>query len=335
MRNVLFATILASLVALGCGSGGDGAQTGAPAPSDGGKKLRIAVIPKGATHEFWKSVKAGADAAAAEIGCEVIWSAPDKEDNRDSQISKVQDFISQKVDGIMLAPLDDTALRQPVMEAQSAGIPVLIFDSGLKDVETVSYVATDNEAGGYLAGKELARLLNGKGKVAMLRYLVGSASTTQREEGFLRAMKETSGITVVSENQYAGASVETAQKASENMLTPLKATDGTLGLDGLFAPNESATFGMLRTLEDNSWAGKVKFVGFDASSKLVDGLKAGGIDALVVQNPFNMGYLGVKNMVAHLKKEKVEKAIDTGAVLVTKANMEEPNVAKLIGPPGK
>lgn len=326
-------------ILVGCGSGGsstpEGGTTGTSPTASGNSSYRIAVIPKGATHEFWKSVHAGADAAAKELGCEVIWSAPDGENNRDSQISKVQDFISQKVSGICLAPLDDTALRQPVMEAQSAGIPVLIFDSGLKDVETVSFVATDNEKGGYTAGQHLAQLLGNKGRVVMLRYQVGSASTTLREQGFLKAMKEVPGITVVSENQYAGPSVETAQKASENMLAPLKGADGSLNINGIFCPNESATFGMLRTLEDNQWAGKVKLIGFDASEKLIEGLKSGNVDGLIVQNPFNMGYLGVKNMVAHLKKEAVEKRIDTGANLVTKANMNDPEIAKLIAPPAK
>ncbi|MFN8220019.1 MAG: substrate-binding domain-containing protein [Fimbriimonadales bacterium] len=319
----------------GSSSSTEGGTTGGPAPTGGGgQTYRIAVIPKGSTHEFWKSVHAGAEAAAKELGnIEVIWKGPDKEDNRDSQISTVQDFISQKVNGIVLAPLDDTALRQPVTEAQTSGIPVLIIDSGLKDVETVSFVATDNEKGGYMAGSELARLLNGKGKVVMLRYQVGSASTEQREAGFMRAMKENPGITVVSDNQYAGATVETAQKASENLLAPLKGADGKLSIDGIYTPNESSTFGMLRTLQDNGWAGKVKFVGFDASAKLIEGLTKGEINGLIVQNPFNMGYLGVKTLVASLKKETVEKRIDTGATLVTKENMAQPDIEKLITAP--
>jgi ribose transport system substrate-binding protein len=210
---------------------------------------------------------------------------------------------------------------------------VLIIDSGLKDIETVSFVATDNEKGGHMAGEHLAKLLGGKGRVVMLRYLVGSASTEAREKGFLAAMKENPGITVVSENQHAGPSTESAQKAGENLLQPLKNADGTLGIDGIFCPNESATFGMLRVLQDNNWAGKVKFVGFDASAKLIEALGKGEINGLIIQNPFNMGYLGVKNMVAFLKKEPVEKRIDTGATLVTKDNMADPEVAKLIAPP--
>ena len=335
MKILSYLGMLAMFATIGCSGGSttEGAGSGSPTPVPSDKKLRIAVIPKGTTHEFWRSVHAGADAAAKELGVEVIWKGPMKEDDRDSQISVVQDFVTNKVDGIVLAPLDDTALRGPVDEAQRSGIPVLIFDSALKDIETVSYVATDNEKGGQMAGEYLVKLLGGKGRVVMLRYQAGSASTDARERGFLNAMKAAPGITVVSENQYAGATTESAQKASENLLVPLKKADGSIDINGIFCPNESSTFGMLRTLQDNGWVGKVRLVGFDASTKLVEGLAAGEIDGLILQNPYNMGYLGVKNLVAKLKGETVEKRIDTGANLITKDNMKEPEMVKLLEPP--
>ncbi len=297
------------------------------------KRLKIAVIPKGATHEFWKSVHAGANDAAKELGVDIIWKGPLKEDDRESQIKVVEDFVSSGTSGIVLAPLDDTALRAPVQNAIKNKIPVLIIDSGLKDVETVSFVATDNFKGGQMAGEHLAKLLGGKGNVIMLRYQEGSASTDAREKGFLDAIAKSPGIKVVSSNQFAGATTETAQKASENLLASHKKGDGTLDVDGLYTPNESSTFGMLRTLQDNKWAGKVKFVGFDASSKLIDALKAGEINGLVVQNPRKMGYLGVKTLVESIQGKKAEPRIDTGATLVTKENMTTPEVAKLLEAP--
>ncbi|MFZ4507241.1 MAG: substrate-binding domain-containing protein [Fimbriimonas sp.] len=305
--------------------------TKAPEPAAAGT-IRIAVIPKGTTHEFWKSVHAGADDAAKELGVEVIWKGPVKEDDRESQIKTVEDFVTNKVSGIVLAPLDDTALRGPVDEAKGAGIDTVIIDSALKSEDTVSFVATDNKKGGYLGGKRLAELLGGKGKVVLLRYQEGSASTAEREQGFLDAMKEAPGIQVVSSNQYGGATVETAQKAGENLLAPYKQGD-KLTIDGIFTPNESTTFGLLRVLEDGGLAGKVKFVGFDASTKLIEGLRADKINALVVQNPRKMGYLGVKTMVAHLKKEKVDKRVDTGVVVIDKATIDSTEIKKLIEPP--
>lgn len=317
-------------IAGGCGNKPEEtvSSSGGVKSGDGAKKLRIAVIPKGSTHEFWKSVHAGASEAAAELGVEVMWKGPQKEDDRDDQIKVVEDFITQKADGIVLAPLDDTALRIPVQSAIDSGIPVLIIDSGLKDIDTVSFVATDNFKGGQMAGERMLEKLGPSGgKLIVLRYQEGSASTTERENGFLDAVKGKPGVEILVEDIYAGATTETAQKASENLLARFKE------FGGVFCPNESSTFGMLRALQDSGMAGKRVFIGFDASTKLVDGLKAGEIDALVVQNPRKMGYLGVKHMVEHLNKKSVEKRVDTGAVLITKDNMAEPEVAKMLEAP--
>jgi ribose transport system substrate-binding protein len=305
--------------------------TNAAEPTEGGAKLTIAVIPKGTTHEFWKSIHAGAMKAAEELGVEIIWKGPLKEDNRDDQIKIVEDMTNRGVNGIVLAPLDDTALRLPVEDAVAKKIPVVIIDSDLKSEKYTSFVATDNYNGGKIAGRALAKLLGGKGKVAMLRYAEGSASTAKREDGFMDGVMESKGIQVVSSNQYGGATTETAYKASENLLAPLKTAEG-LGVDGIFACNESTTFGMLRALQDAKLAGKVKFIGFDSSEKLVDALGKGELDGLVLQDPMNMGYLGVKTMVAALKGEKVEKRISTGETLATKANMNDPNIKTLLAP---
>ncbi len=320
------AAALAALMMFGCQQGG-----GAPEGKEtSDKKLRIAVIPKGSTHEFWKSVQAGANEAGSELDVEVIWKGPMKEDDREDQIKVVEDFVAQGVDGIVLAPLDDTALRIPVTQAQGANIPVLIIDSGLKDVDTVSFVATDNFEAGKSAGQKMLDLLPNGGRLLVLRYQEGSASTHEREEGFLSVVKGVSKVAIVSDNQYAGATTETAQAASERLIERFREGSG-VGFDAVYCPNESSTFGMLRALQDAGLAGKVRFVGFDSSTKLVEGLEKGEIDALVVQNPFLMGKLGVEAMVKHLKKESVEKRVDTGAKVVDKANMTDPEIARLIG----
>ncbi|HUG52737.1 MAG TPA: substrate-binding domain-containing protein [Vicinamibacteria bacterium] len=310
-----------------CGGGGGGASGGGEA-----EKLTIAVIPKGTSHVFWQSIHAGAVKAAREVGAEVIWRGPLREDDRDSQVSEVEGFVSRGVDGIVLAPLDDSALVSPVASATRSGIPVVIIDSGLKGGDYVSFVATDNRKGGRLGGEHLARALGGKGKVAMLRYAEGSASTNEREDGFLEAMKASPGLQVVSSNQYGGADVESAYKKSENLLSNYKRPDGSLGLDGIFTPNESTTFAMLRVLLDNGWAGKVRFVGFDASENLVKALREGHVDALVVQDPINMGYQGVKTIVAHIKGQPVEKRIDTGVQVATRENMDQPELKDVLHP---
>jgi ribose transport system substrate-binding protein len=294
--------------------------------------LTIAVIPKGTSHVFWQSIHAGAEKAASEAGATIIWRGPLREDDRDSQISEVEGFVSRGVSGIVLAPLDEAALAQPVADAARRGIPVVIIDSGLKGQDYVSFVATDNRKGGRLAGDHLAQLLHDSGKVVMLRYAEGSESTLQREEGFLEAIGSRKGIELLSSNQYGGADVEGAYTKSEAMLSRFKRADGSLGVDGIFTPNESTTLAMLRVLEDNGWAGKVRFVGFDASDTLVKGLGDAHIDGLVLQDPVNMGYLGVKTMVSHLRGQPVEKRIDTGVRLIPRDHMNDADAKELLHP---
>lgn len=297
----------------------------------GANTLKIAVVPKGTTHEFWKAVHAGADKAGKEAAVEVIWKGPLKEDDLKQQIEVVQSFTAQGVNGIVLAPLSDKALGASVKGAVAAKIPVVIFDSDLQGQDHTSFVATDNRAAGRLAGDHLAKALGGKGKVVVLRYQEGSASTANREEGFLEAIKKATGITVVSENQYGGATTESALKTSENLLSAQNAATG--GVDGIFTPNESTTFGMLLALQKAGLAGKLKLCGFDASDKLVAALEKGEIEALVLQDPFKIGYLAVKTMVAHLRGTPVEKRIDTGAKLVTKDNLPSKEVQDVLHPP--
>ena len=295
----------------------------------------IAVIPKGTTHEFWKSINAGAFKARDELSAkgvkvDVIWKGPLREDDRDQQIQTVENFTSRRVSGIVLAPLDSRALVRPVANAVRAKIPVVIFDSDLNSDTYVSFVATDNYKGGAMAGQEMGRLLGGKGNVILLRYAVGSASTEAREKGFLDTLKEKfPAIKLLSADQYAGPTRETSYQAAQNLLSRFGRD-----VDGVFCPNENSTIGMTKALRDiNRAGGKVKMLGFDAGSQSVADMKSGDVQGLVVQNPVLMGYKGVMTMVEHLQGKPVEKRIDTGVVLVTKENMEQPQVKELLNPP--
>ena len=296
--------------------------------------LTIAVIPKGTTHEFWKSIHAGAVQASQELSAQgtpvtIIWKGPLREDDREQQVQVVEGFLSQGVQGIVLAPLDNVALVRPVEEARRAGVPTVIIDSGLETDSIVSFVATDNYKGGQLAADRLGSLLGGKGSVLLLRYAEGSASTTERERGFLEQLKaKYPGIRVVSSDQYAGPTRETAKRASENLLNRF----GT-SLGGIFTVNESSTIGMLLALQDIGLAGKVRFVGFDATGILLDAIKAHQLDGIVVQNPMRMGYLGVKTMADYLRGKPVERRIDTGVILVTGANLDSAATQEVIHPP--
>lgn len=298
------------------------------------KKYTIAVIPKGTTHEFWKSIHAGAIKAQQEFSgqgtqVEVIWKGPLREDDREQQIQVVEGFISQGISGIVLAPLDSRALVRPVEEAKSAQIPTVIIDSGLESDNIVSFVATDNYKGGVLAADRLSEVMDGKGKAILLRYQEGSASTEERERGFLTQLKaKYPNIELISSDQHAGATRDLAKRASENLLN-------RFGNDvqGIFTPNESTTAGMLLALQDFGRTGKVSFVGFDSSQQFIDAMRNKQLHGIVVQNPFNMGYLGVKTMVDHLSGKQVEKRIDTGVVMITPENLDTPESQQLLRPP--
>lgn len=290
-------------------------------------QIEIAVIPKGMTHEFWKSIRAGALQAASEFGVEVLWKGPQKEDDRAQQITVVEDFISRGVDGIVLAPLDDRALMRPVRDAVRENIPVVIIDSDLQGKDFVSFVATDNYKGGVLAAREMGRLLEGQGAIFLIRYQEGSASTTKREAGFLDTItQEFPQINFLARDQYAGTTTETSYQLAENLLSRFPE------VDGIFCPNESSTFGTLRALQEAGKAGNIVFVGFDSSPKLVQGLKDGQIQGLILQDPVKMGYLGVRQMVFYLRGQPIEKRIDTGVYMVTRENMDDPKMRVLLLP---
>ncbi len=299
------------------------------------KVYNIAVIPKGTSHEFWKSIHAGAEKARFELAAQGIkvninWKGPIREDDRDQQIQVVENFTVRRAQGIVLAPLDSQALVAPVEAAVRAKIPVVIIDSGLKSEKQISYVATDNFKGGQIAAEHLGRILNGQGKVIMLRYQVGSASTEGREAGFLDVMKSKfPKMELLSTDQYSGATRDSAYQAAQNLLNRFDKE-----VNGIFAPCEPVTIGVMLALKDAGKAGgKVKLVGFDAGSRSVEGLKKGDVQGLVVQNPMRMGYLGVMTVIDYLNGKKIEKVVDTGVQLVTADNMEKPEIKELLYPP--
>ena len=313
MRRMLLTVCVALSVSLGC--------------KKESTKLQIAVIPKGTTHEYWRSVNAGAEQAGKDLGVDIIWRGPLKEDDRAAQIQVVQQFVSNHVAGIVLAPLDNRGLVDPVQLAGSQNIPVVIIDSALEaqvGKDFVSFVATDNYKGGSIAGAELARLLDNKGKIVLLRLGEGSASTLDREKGFLEEIAKHKDMRMLVSDRYAGATMDAAEKTALNMIDTIRQADG------IFTSNESTTAGMLSALRTAGLAGKAKFVGFDATAALIDALKNQEVNALVAQDPYHMGYEGVRVMVDHLHGKPVDQRIDTGVHLITLDNLKSPEIQELL-----
>ena len=318
----LFIFLVVAILSAGCGKSGRESAKNAPV-----SKFTIAVIPKGTTHEFWKSIHAGAVKAADETGVDIVWKGPLIEDDREEQLQIVETFVAGKISAIVLAPLDNRSLIVSVREAKTQGIPTVVIDSDLEGKDHVSFIATDNYKGGVLGAERIGALMGGRGTLIMLRYQEGSASTTNREAGFLDTVKSKfPGIKILSDNQYAGATTESAYRASETLLNRFG------DVNAIFTPNESSTFGCLRALQDRELTKKIIFVGFDSSEKLVQALEAGEIRGLVLQNPFKMGYLGVKTAVAYLKGETVAPVIDTGVTIATPENMNDPEIRQLLSP---
>jgi ribose transport system substrate-binding protein len=325
-RFVLIATML--MTAWGCGGPAEAPQDGAPADKSaaaGEAKYTIAVVPKGLTHDFWKTVRAGADAAAAELDAKVVWNGPDKETEVAKQIDILQDMISSKVDGIVMAACDANALIDVINEAQGQGIPVVTIDSGVNSDAPVSFVATDNIAGAEAAARELAMQIGEQGEVGLIPFVAGAGTSEMREEGFKKGIAEYPNIQLVS-TLYCDSDVAKALSATEDMMTSHP------NLKGIFAANEPAAIGAAQAIASAGKTGQVKLIAFDASPEEINHLKSGSIQALIVQNPFKMGYDGVKAAIDHIEGRPVQKRIDTGVNVVTSDRLEEPDVQRILNP---
>jgi ribose transport system substrate-binding protein len=299
----------------------------APASCKRKERPVIAVVPKAQAHVFWQAVHAGAVAAGREFGVDVLWNGPASEIDFSRQIGIVDDFINQRVDGIVLAPTHGESLVPVVERAAREKIPVTIFDSGIKTDQYISYVSTDNHKAGSLAAERMSQILPEGGKIAIIATIPGSVSTTDRENGFQETIARIAPKVKIAALQYGMSDRAKSLAVAEDLLTAHP------DLTAIFCSNESGTIGAVQGAKSKGVAGKLKIVGFDSSPTVLEDLQAGYIDSLVVQNPFRIGYLAVQTLVDHLKGKTPEKRIDTGATLVTAANLKEQAIQDLINPP--
>lgn len=317
------------------GSGQAAASSSAATEVGGasGSRLTVAAIPKSTGGDFWETVEKGARRAGAELDVDVRWEGTLTETEIAEQNKIIENMMNLGVDGIALAPLNNRAQRKTAQTAVDAGIPLVVFDSDLDGEAHVSFVATDNEAGGRLAAERMAEKLGGKGKVLVLRFVQGTASTEKRAEGFIAAAKA-AGLEIVGDPYSEDGEVAGCKKTASNAFEGL-IENNVLQLDGVFACNLWSALGMHSALSDLRKAGveaKPVAIGFDSSSKLVEALHAGELDSLVVQNPERMGYLAVETLVKHLRREPIEKRIDTGVELATSERLKnEPALRAIVG----
>ncbi len=326
-RNTLLASLTAfalMFLLTGCGKSSDSAPVadGSPAPA----RIRIAAIPKATTHSYWKAAEAGVRRAAAEFNVELEWQGPLDDSKVADQIGIFNNLAASGVQAILLSPCDDKALAPMVRNAAKRGMPVAIFDSPLdakQGVDYINFVATDNRAAGATAAQTLTGLIGDApghgGKVLMIRFTEGSASTRLREEGFTSGLATNPNLSISAE-QFTDGSMAGAQRVAETLLGNY-VKNNKLELAGIFASNQptaEGTYNAIKSLRDQGVEITAKFVGFDDSTLLSQGLANGVIDALVVQDPEKMGYLGIKSLVDHLQGKPVEAYVDTGVTVKTK-----------------
>lgn len=289
----------------------------------------IAVIPKATSHLFWVAVQSGASAAGRELNVDVRWNGPTAETDYARQIQILDSMVAQKVDGIAIAACERQALVGPVERAVAAGIPVTVFDSGLDSEQYLSFVATNNYEGGQMAAREMARLLKGKNaaKVAILQHAPGSQSTMDREKGFEDTVaREFPKLIQIVARQYGMSDRSKSRAAAENFFTAQP------DLDGLFCSTEPSATGAALAVKSRNLAGKVQFVAFDSSEGMVDDLRGGVIQALVVQDPYRMGFDAVKTIHDKLDGRMVPKRIDLSARVIRPADLDKPEVQRLLAP---
>ncbi|MGA9363593.1 MAG: ABC transporter substrate-binding protein [Bacteroidota bacterium] len=289
------------------------------------KKLSVLVSPKGLEHAFWLTVKAGADSAGKEFSVDVIWRGPTRETDVPTQISILEDYINEKVDAIVLAATDAKGIIPYVQKALSAKIPVITIDSGVESDLPLSFVATDNIAAAQRAAQALAELIGDTGEVACIPFVPGAATSVMREQGFCDEIKNHPRIRLVA-LQYSQSDVATAMAVTEDILTAHH------NLAGIFGANEASALGIMQAIKNRGLAGKVKVVGFDASDNEIQALRDGLVQALIVQDPFKMGYLGVRYAVDAVHGKVVPKRVDTGVYVVTRENLDSLEIQKLLHP---
>src|SRR3984893_2356343 len=290
------------------------------------RKKVIGVVPKGTAHIFWQSVQAGSIAAGRDLGVGVVWNGPSQETEYSRQVQIVDSMVARGVDGLAVAATDRTALSQPIDRAAKAGILATVFDSGVDTENYLTFVAQTNYEGGQLGRRRLAELIHDKGKVAIVMNAPGSGSTMDREKGFEDVIaKEFPNIKIVA-RQFGMSDRAKARDAAENML------GAHPDLDGMFASAEPSSVGAALAIKARGLTDKVNLVAFDSTVGMIEDLKNGAIDAMVVQDPFKMGYQAVKTQVDHLRGITIPKRIDLSARVITKPDLDKPDVKELLFP---
>jgi ribose transport system substrate-binding protein len=319
-RRAFTALVSAATITLALGACSNADKTSAGAS---GKQPYVALISKGFKHQFWQSVKAGAEQAGKEFNVKVTFEGAQEEGNVEQQIQLLQTVLDKHPDAVGFAAIDSQAAGPLMQQAKNDKIPVIAFDSGVDSDVPITTASTDNLAAAAEAAKHMAELIGHEGKIAMVVHDQTSVTGVQRRDGFSDYLKKNEPKIKIVDIQYSG--------------DPLKATDlakaiitANPDLKGLYGSNEGAAIGVLHAVQERGLTGKLAIVGFDSGKDQVDAIKAGTMAGAITQNPVGIGYETVKAAVAVIKGEKVAKTIDTGYFWYDKTNIADPKIAPLL-----
>ena len=298
--------------------------------SGGSDSLKVAVIGKKQSEgsSYWSIIRKGAEDAGAEAGIEVTYEGPAEAVNLEQQIALVNKYVDEGYNAIVIAPVDKDAVNDAINAAGEKGIPVLAIDSDATAEQKKTCISTDNLAGGDAAGKAAVDLIGSGGKVAVITDSETAQNTLDRVKGFT-AKAEAESIEVF-DVKYCNSDRAESKALAEEMLD----SEGGADIKLMFGANESSTLGICDVIAERGLGDEISVVGFDCSDEVVSFMKDGVIDATIVQNPYNMGYLGVKNAQKLCGGESVSSVIDTGVTRVTLDNLEDKDIQFLINPLG-
>jgi ribose transport system substrate-binding protein len=305
----------AALAALSCGC----RRTG---------RKRIAVVPKATSHLFFVSIHAGVNRASNDFDLDVLWNGPSEETDHPRQIQIVDSVITQGLDGLAISATDERALAGPVAKVIAAGIPVVVFDSGVNAEGYISFIATDNYEAGCTAARKLADLMGAQGSVGFVMHKPGGTSTLLREKGFEDTLGREFPRIRIAARQFGMSDEARSLAAAENILT------ANPDLTGMFASSEASSIGAIQALTARGLTGKVRLVTFDTSKRHVEALRNGTIDLMLVQDAFRIGYESVKALAEKLKGNMPPPRLNLPAKVVVKADLNNADIRALLAGEG-
>lgn len=327
LYSLLLALMVSILVLAGCGVSSDKPGGSSDKPKE------IAVIVKATDSDFWQTVLKGAKKAEADLGgkVKVTTYGPPSEKDVDQQVSILENVISKLPDGIVLASISSDASVPMIEKAAEQGIPVVLIDNRVKTDRFVSFLATDNKKGGALAADKLVEAIKAsgkelKGQVGIISAMAGVQVLIDRDTGFIERLKEIAPEVKPMKIRYVDNDITKAVAATEDILT------NNPDVLGFFADNNHTGVGVARVITERNLKEKVPVVAYDADKEEINALQSGAIDALIVQDPFGMGYKGVMNVLSAIEGKSVDKEVDTGATAVTMENFNKPEIQQLLFP---